>query len=59
MTDEEKIIGKINAILYASEDTIASAKPKGLLDTVLRTKEWAYDLIVGVINDPSYCPWQE
>lgn len=59
MSNEEKMIGRIKAVLGASEDVIAYAKPKGQLDTVLRAKEIAYDHIVGIINDPSYCPWQE
>ena len=59
MSEQELIIGRIKAILYASEEVISLAKPKGLRDTVIIAKETAYDHIVGIINDPSYCPWQE
>lgn len=59
MTNEEKIVGRIKAILYASETVIAEAKPRGLRDTVMSAKELAYDQILGVVEDPAWCPWQE
>ena len=59
MSDEEKMIGRIKAVLYASEIVVNEAKPKGVRDAVIMAKETAYDHIVGIINDPSYCPWQE
>lgn len=52
-------IGRIEAVLYASEEVIKRAKQKGQRDTELMAKETAYDHIKGIMEDPGWCPWQE
>ena len=52
-------LGRINAVLYASELTITKAKEYNDRSTILMAKETAYDHIKGIMEDPSYCPWQE
>lgn len=59
MNDMEMQIGRIQAVLYASEETIKRAKQEGQRDTELMAKETAYDHIKGIMEDPGWCPWQE
>ena len=59
MTTEEKLIGRIRAILGASEEVISSARKYNDINVVGIAKETAYDRIKGIIEDPEYNPWQE
>ena len=59
MTDEEKQIGRIKAVLYASEEVVKRAKPHGDRETVMMAKETAYDHIKGIVEDSGWCPWAE
>ena len=59
MKSESMQIGRIRAILEAAESVVACAKKHNDIDTVKMAKETAYDSILGIINDPAYCPWQE
>jgi hypothetical protein len=59
MTDEERQIGRIKAVLYASEEVVEKAKKVGLKDTIQQAQEIAYEHIKGIIEDAAYCPWQE
>ncbi len=59
MVKEKMQIGRIEGVLYASEETIKKAKQKGQRDTELMAKETAYDHIKGIMEDPGWCPWQE
>lgn len=52
-------IGRIDAVLYASESTIAKVKEHNDRSTILMAKETAYDHIKGIMEDPGWCPWQE
>lgn len=59
MNDMEMQIGRIQAVLYASEEVITRAKRTGDRETVMMAKETAYDHIRGIMEDPGWCPWQE
>lgn len=59
MVKEKMQIGRIEAVLYASEEVIKRAKQAGQRDTELTAKETAYDHIKGIMEDPGWCPWQE
>lgn len=59
MVKEKMQIGRIEAVLYASEETIKQAKKAGDRETVIMAKETAYDHIKGIMDDPDWCPWQE
>ena len=59
MNDMEMQIGRIQAVLYASEEVITRAKRTGDRETVMMAKETAYDHIKGIMEDPGWCPWQE
>ncbi|MBQ1297422.1 MAG: hypothetical protein IIY21_25485 [Clostridiales bacterium] len=59
MIKEKMQIGRIEAVLYASEEVIKRAKQEGQRDTELMAKETAYDHIKGIMEDPGWCPWQE
>lgn len=59
MKKESMQMGRIMAVLKASEDVITSAKKHDNHDVIKMAKESAYDHIIGIINDPAYCPWQE
>ena len=59
MVKEKMQIGRIEAVLYASEETIKKATQEGQRDTELMVKETAYDHIKGIMEDPGWCPWQE
>lgn len=50
----EMMVGRINAVLYASEDTIKSTNDKSI---ILLAKEIAYDQIKQIMDDK--CPWQK
>ena len=54
MNDKELKIGRINAVLYASEEVIRRTSEHG---TQLMIKETAYDQIKSIMNGK--CPWQE
>ena len=54
MNDKELKIGRINAVLYASEDTIKSTNDKSI---ILLAKEIAYDQIKQIMEGK--CPWKE
>ena len=54
MNNLELKIGRINAVLYASEEVIKRTEDKG---TILMAKEVAYDQIIQIMNDK--CPWKE
>lgn len=54
MNDKELKIGRINAVLYASEDCISRTDDKG---TILMIKETAYDQIRQIMDGK--CPWKE
>lgn len=59
MSAEEKLIGRIKALLEASEEVIASASKYHNSEVVYMAKETAYDRIKGIIDDPAFNPWQE
>lgn len=59
MVKEKMQIGRIEAVLYASEEVVARAKRTGDRGTELMAKETAYDHIKGIMEDPGWCPWQE
>ena len=59
MNDMEMQIGRIQAVLYASEEVVKRAKRTGDRETVMMAKETAYDHIKGIMEDPGWCPWQE
>lgn len=59
MTVEEKKIGRIRAVLSASEEVIGRAKKVNQKDVISIAMETAYEHIKGIIDDVSYCPWQE
>lgn len=59
MNNTEMQIGRIQAVLYASEEVIKRAKPLGDRETELMAKETAYDHIKGIMEDPGWCPWAE
>lgn len=59
MTVEEKQIGRIKAILGASEDVIVKARKFRNDGVVSVAKETAYDHIKGILEDVGYCPWAE
>jgi len=59
MSTEEKLIGRIKALLEASEEVIKSAGKFNNIEVVHMAKETAYDRIKGVIEDPGFNPWQE
>lgn len=48
MTDEEKQIGRIRAVLSASEDVIAISKKHHNIANILLAKETAYDSILKI-----------
>lgn len=52
-------LGRINAVLGATEEVVKRAKPYNDRKTIMMAKETAYDHIKGIMEDPSYCPWQE
>ena len=54
MNSYELKVGRINAVLYASEDTIKSTNDKGI---ILMAKEIAYDQIKQIMDGK--CPWKE
>ena len=56
MNKDEIKIGRINAVMYASEEVISRCPPadKG---TALMAKEVAYDQIKQILNGK--CPWSE
>ena len=54
MNDKELKIGRINAVLYASEEVISRTSDKGI---ILMAKETAYDQIKLILAGK--CPWQE
>ena len=59
MNDMEMQIGRIQAVLYASEEVVKRAERTGDRGTVIMAKETAYDHIRGIMEDPGWCPWQE
>ena len=59
MTDAEKQIGRISAVLYASEEVIKCANKHGESRAKQVAIETAYEHIKGIVEDVSYCPWQE
>lgn len=59
MTNEEKQIGRIKAVLYAAEEMIKHAKSHSDKETIIAAKEVAYDHILEIVEDVAYCPWQE
>lgn len=48
------MVGRINAVLYASEDSIKSTDDKSI---ILLAKEVAYDQIKQIMDGK--CPWKE
>jgi len=54
MNNLELKIGRINAVLYASEEVISRTSDKGI---ILMAKETAYDQIKQIMNNK--CPWKE
>jgi len=54
MNDKELKIGRINAVLYASEEVISRTDDKGI---ILMAKETAYDQIKQIMDNK--CPWKE
>lgn len=60
MTDDEKIVSRIRAIMSASEETVAKLnKYRNDREDILLAKEVAYDHIKGVLEDVGFNPWQE
>lgn len=59
MTDAERKYGRITAVMYASEEVIKSATKHGEKTAIKTAIETAYEHIKGIIEDVSYCPWQE
>ena len=59
MTDAERQIGRIKAIMYASEEVIASAKNMTDKSVVQTAMEVAYEHIRDILDNPDYCPWAE
>lgn len=59
MTEAEKQISRIKAILEASEEVISSALKYGNSGTIAIAKETAYNHIKGILDEPGYCPWEE
>ena len=54
MEKTELMVGRVNAVLYASEETISRTNDKGI---ILLAKEVAYDQIKQIMD--GICPWQE
>ena len=59
MTDCERQLGRIKAVLSASEEVLERAKVSGDKYTIMMAKETAYDHIKGIADSVDYCPWQE
>ena len=59
MNDAERQIGRIKAIMEASEDVITRAKEYGNTGAITVAIETAYERVKGIIDDPGYNPWQE
>lgn len=59
MTNEERQIGRIKAILSASEEVISRVKKLGDRNTEIMAMETAYERIKGIVDDTGYCPWAE
>ena len=59
MTEAEKQIGRIRAVLEAAEDVIAGARISNSRDTIAMAKETAYDSIKGIVTEEAFNPWQE
>lgn len=59
MTDSEKQIGRIKAVLSATEEVLERARVYGDQHTEMMAKETAYDHIKGIADSVDYCPWQE
>ena len=59
MTEAEKQIGRIKALMGASEDVIRSARKYGNNEVIAVAKDTAYDHIRGILFEPGYNPWQE
>ena len=60
MTDAERQVGRIKAIIYACDElTKNSDRYKEGNIAKLIALETAYDHIKGVLDNPAYCPWQE
>ena len=59
MNDMEMQIGRIQAVLYASEEVVKRAKRTRDRGTELMAKETAYEHIKGIMENPGWCPWAE
>ena len=59
MNVSERQIGRMKAIIEATEDVLEKARKYDNKGVVSLAKETAYDHIKGIIEDPGYCPWQE
>lgn len=56
MNNTEMQIGRIQAVILATEEVISQAKTIGDKNMAKGT---AYDHIKGIMEEPGWCPWQE
>ena len=59
MTTTEKQIGRMKAVLHASEEVIERANEHRDRNTLLMAKETAYDHFKAILEDADFCPWAE
>ena len=58
MSEAEKIIGRIIALVEVAEETVERAKNSGDRYTVDMAKATAYDHIKGILEEGKYDTWK-